>query len=520
MDDGSINYNIARRDQYLAIAAVSIFLVLAVLVDLHGVWGNLNSPQEYWLLEIFPIALFVGAMAFGWYAYRRWRECYRELQNRIAINERLTQEIAEREQLEAGLAEQRAMLEITFDCMPDGISVLDADQNLVAYNQRYVELWRFPPGFIRVGMNCEEISRFRIEQGYYGAADVEEHVGQRTASKERNEVLSDVITFFDGTTIALNAMPMPGGGYVSTHTDITERNKVESALLESEARLKQHIAELEDSKAQYEAQQKELKMLSEDLAMARDHAEAASLAKSEFLATMSHELRTPLNAIIGFSEIIRSETFGPVGSDRYRDYAGDIHGSGQHLLDIINDILDLSKVESGAGELLEDSLKVPVVIDAVLTLVRQRADKRGVRLELELPDDVPKLLADQRKVMQVLVNLLSNGIKFTETGGMVSMKVSCDADAGYIFEVADTGIGIAQEKIPIALSQFGQIDSALSRDHDGTGLGLPLASTLMELHGGSLELQSELGVGTVVTVRFPPWRIGGLSRRIKHSPAA
>ncbi len=221
---------------------------------------------------------------------------------------------------------------------------------------------------------------------------------------------------------------------------------------------------------------------------------------------MSHELRTPLNAILGFSEVIGAETFGPIGNAKYRDYAVDIHDSGQHLLDLINDILDLSKVESGMEELHEEDIDIPVVADSVLRLVRQRAKKHGVELNLEVSDEPPNLRADKRKLKQILVNLLSNAIKFTEASGEVTLRIWCHLDSVYVFQVADTGIGIAPENIPKALSQFGQVDSDLNRKYQGTGLGLPLTKALVELHGGYLDLQSQVDVGTTVTIRFPAAR--------------
>jgi signal transduction histidine kinase len=224
---------------------------------------------------------------------------------------------------------------------------------------------------------------------------------------------------------------------------------------------------------------------------------------------MSHELRTPLNAIIGFSEIIETEILGPVGNVKYHDYASDIHESGQHLLDLINDILDLSKVESGLDELHEEDIEIPDLAHSVWRLIQQRAHKQGVHLILELPEEPPPLHADLRKLKQILVNLMSNAIKFTDAGGEVAMKVWCRGYKGYVFQVSDTGIGIAIEDIPKALSQFGQVDSALGRRHEGTGLGLPLTKALIEQHGGTLDLQSQVGVGTTVTVRFPAERIVG-----------
>ncbi len=297
------------------------------------------------------------------------------------------------------------------------------------------------------------------------------------------------------------------GGIGAIGTDITDRKHAEERLQESEKNLQMRITELEAAQRRLKEQEANLIHLASDLKAARDDAESANRAKSEFLATMSHELRTPLNAIIGFSEIIGTETFGPVGSVKYRDYADDIHASGQHLLDLINDILDLSKVESGMDELHEEEIAIAKIAQSVLRLVQQRAHKQGVQMNLELPDDLPYLYADPRKLKQILVNLLANAIKFTKAGGKVSLTVWARAESGYVFQIKDTGIGIALEDIPKALSQFGQVDSTLGRRHEGTGLGLPLTKALVELHGGSLNLQSEPGVGTVVTVRFPAERI-------------
>ncbi len=233
----------------------------------------------------------------------------------------------------------------------------------------------------------------------------------------------------------------------------------------------------------------------------------ANRAKSEFLATMSHELRTPLTALIGFSEMIRVETFGPVGNPKYLEYVMDINASGTHLLELINDILDLSKIDAGKGELHEETIDVPKAVRSCLLLVEERAEKAEVNLESDVADGLPPLYADERKLKQILINLLSNAVKFTPAGGTVTMKTWSSSDAGYVFQVADTGIGIAAEDTHKALAPFTQIDSDLSRKYEGTGLGLPLAKALTELHGGSLDLQSEVGVGTTITVRFSAERI-------------
>ena len=275
---------------------------------------------------------------------------------------------------------------------------------------------------------------------------------------------------------------------------LTRANRL---LQASEAEVKQLNEELEQR-----VRDRTLKLEAETL-----RAKAADRAKSEFLAAMSHELRTPLNAIIGFSEIIKEEVLGPVGSVKYREYSSDIHESGQHLLSLINDILDLSKIESGTDELQEDMIEIPEIVRSALMLVGERAEQGGIKLELDLPDQLPALRADERKLKQILVNLLSNAIKFTDAGGAVTLRAWCRMDSGYVFQIADTGIGIAPEDIPKALSHFGQVDGDLNRQYEGTGLGLPLTKALVEQHGGVLDLQSEVGVGTTVTVRFPAERI-------------
>ena len=252
----------------------------------------------------------------------------------------------------------------------------------------------------------------------------------------------------------------------------------------------------------------ERKRVVEELRAAKEEAELASRAKSEFLANMSHELRTPLNAIIGFSEMILGTFFGPVGSAKYLEYSQSIKDSGAHLLEIINDILDLSKIETNTVVPDDDDVDVDRVVRSCLTLVNDRATVGRLTVDVNIPDDAPTLCADERMVKQILLNLLSNAVKFTPAGGKISVKVSASARDGYEFRVSDTGIGIAPEDIPTAMMPFAQVDSGLSRKYEGTGLGLPLTKGLVELHGGTLEISSKVAAGTTVTVRFPPSRVG------------
>ena len=243
-----------------------------------------------------------------------------------------------------------------------------------------------------------------------------------------------------------------------------------------------------------------------ELRAATEEAELANRAKSEFLANVSHELRTPLNAIIGFSDTMGNEALGPLGNPRYREYLADISQAGNHLLTLINDILDLSKIEVGKTELREEVVSISHVVDACMRLVKQRADERGVALRVDISTQPERLFVDEQKLRQILINLLSNSVKFTEAGGRVTVSGRQDQD-GYQFAVTDTGIGIAEQDIPTAMSAFQQVDGALSRKYGGTGLGLPLSRSLTELHGGIFDLQSEAGVGTTVKVCFPSERI-------------
>ena len=265
------------------------------------------------------------------------------------------------------------------------------------------------------------------------------------------------------------------------------------ATLEARAEKDALIGELEQAKA-----------ISDE---ARHRAEAANVAKSRFLAQMSHELRTPLNAILGFSEVMKSEIFGGHAVPVYKDYSADIHNSGVHLLNLINEILDLSRIEAGRYELNEEAVSLVHVVADCHHLLKLRASSRGITIHEVFEHGMPRIWGDERAIRQVVLNLLSNSIKFTPQGGEIWLKVGWTASGGQYLSVKDTGSGIAADEIPIVLASFGQGSNSIKSAEQGAGLGLPIAKSLIDMHGGTFTLKSKIRIGTEVIVTFPPERV-------------
>jgi two-component system, cell cycle sensor histidine kinase PleC len=252
---------------------------------------------------------------------------------------------------------------------------------------------------------------------------------------------------------------------------------------------------------------------------ARRRAEEANLAKSRFLATMSHELRTPLNAILGFSEVMKSELFGPHAVAQYKEYSIDVHSSGQHLLDIINEILDLSRIEAGRYELHEEAVDLASTADECRHMLDLRAKSKSITLKTALEPGLPKIWADERAIRQVILNLLGNAIKFTPQGGEVTIKVGWTANGGQYAAIKDTGPGIPEDEIETVQESFGRGSMAIKTAEQGSGLGLPIVKGLVDLHGGQFHLRSKLREGTEVVVILPAERVMDTMQQIEHKAA-
>jgi two-component system, cell cycle sensor histidine kinase PleC len=307
-----------------------------------------------------------------------------------------------------------------------------------------------------------------------------------TAAIAVNFVLSGT---FDNYVLALLAVAAEGYFTLLAH----RLHSATLATLEARAEKDALIGELEQAKA-----------ISDE---ARHRAEAANVAKSRFLAQMSHELRTPLNAILGFSEVMKSEIFGAHTVPVYQEYSSDIHNSGVHLLNLINEILDLSRIEAGRYELNEEAVSLVHVVADCHHLLKLRASNRGITIHEVFEQNMPRIWGDERAVRQIVLNLLSNSIKFTPQGGEVWLKVGWTASGGQYLSVKDTGSGIAESEIPIVLASFGQGSNSIKSAEQGAGLGLPIAKSLIDMHGGTFTLKSKLRIGTEVVVTFPPERV-------------
>jgi two-component system cell cycle sensor histidine kinase PleC len=421
----------------------------------------------------------------------------------------VSRDISNRKALEKALAENSKLLGTTLENMNQALVAFDGDMRLILCNKNYQKIFEYPDQFVQPGISIFDVIRYDINRGEHGAGDPSELFEKWAAFVRRTDTFAYERIRPDGTTLHVERHSMPDGTLVATYTDITEAKHRERALEESQDRLRDYVNQIELSKDRLEEQSAELAALAEDLAAAKQRAEQASRAKSQFLANISHELRTPLNAIIGFSDLIRDESYGPHSDARYGEYAAIIHDSGNHLLDLINDILDFSKVEAGQLTIHEERCEVAKIVESCTRMVLARAARGNVVLRSTVPQGLPDLRADDRRLRQIVLNLVTNAVKYTPAGGQVDVSAGIDAAGNMAISISDTGIGISDADQAKVMEAFVQVDSERNRNVEGTGLGLPLTRRLVELHGGTLLLKSELGQGTTVTALFPRERIVG-----------
>jgi len=406
------------------------------------------------------------------------------------------------------------------ESMSDAFVLWGDDDRLVLCNTAYAEMFKGLPKSTETGARFEDILKAGVAAGAFPESKgrEEEYFRERMA-RHRNPGDPVVQPYRDGRWLRYAERKTSEGGIVGLRTDVTETMLREGALRDSQRELAERVLELEGMQQQLETQRDELRKLMRQMLQARDEAAAANAAKSVFLANMSHELRTPLNAIIGFSEIMDGELFGALGHPRYAGYVGDMLGAARHLLKLINDILDLSKIEAGKWELREEPVDLRRMLDAVLRLFRGRDEAKGLTIQVDAPAALAPILADERALKQILINAMSNAIKFTPAGGRVRLRARRDGAGRLQLAIGDTGIGIKREDVSKALAPFGQVDNHMTRRHQGTGLGLSIAKALVEQHGGRLRLRSRPGRGTVVAVTLPAERFA-LAEAMRASLAA
>jgi signal transduction histidine kinase len=376
--------------------------------------------------------------------------------------------------VEESLRRRSKLLEQTLEQIDEGISVFDREGRLVAWNSHFVELLDLPSD-LSEGIELAEILWIQARRGDFGPVDCDEAVRKRIEA-----FFEDVPTAREritptGRILEIRRHILDDGAAVTRYADVTE----------------QKIAEVKRAQASAEA-------------------DFANRAKTEFLAHMSHELRTPLNAIIGFSELICEGLICPVLDKKSLEYIGDIHSSGLLLLAIVNDVLDMSKIESGKLELLFEQVAVQRVIAETIPIVSKLAHSRGLEIVFNAPQEDITIVADERALKQIVLNLVSNAIKFSNEGGRVEIGTAIHETKGLLLSIEDRGIGMTSEELERALQPFAQAKPTTTRTHGGTGLGLPIVKGLVDAHGGNLIIESTPGEGTIVRVMLPPQPGGNL----------
>lgn len=403
----------------------------------------------------------------------RWCHCTATLRLLEVGGEELllssAHEIFKDSSAEQAVRTTRTLLIDALESISEGFVLYGSDGRLIVCNSKFKEFYGYSDDEAAPGAHRRDLGKLDIERG---AVIVEKELAHDYVERREDMIAgppeSFVVTLRDGRILLLRDRRTDNGGIVSIQNDITKLKEAEAAI-----------------------------------SAAKDEAQTANRAKSEFLAHMSHELRTPLNSILGFTQVMKEQVFGPLGDEKYLDYAMNVNHSGQHLLALINDILDISKVEAGEITLEEDTFDLPEAIAACIEMVTGQAGEPEDRITFEAVANVRHFKGDVRIIKQVILNLLSNATKFTPTEKAVTVSTDLDAEGCVSIVVADEGCGILAEDIPKILEPFGQVRPSAHQAHAGTGLGLSLSKMLTELHGGSLRIDSVLEQGTTVTLRFP-----------------
>ncbi|SCX96110.1 PAS domain-containing sensor histidine kinase [Microvirga guangxiensis] len=403
-------------------------------------------------------------------------------------------DVTEQRGLEEKTARADARLHDAIEAISEAFVLWDANNHLVLCNSKFQKLHELPADANLQGKSYAEVMALGRppEVQHQFLRREQQDVGARTFEARLQ----------DGRWLQINERRTKDGGYVSVGTDITALKRHEHRLVESEKELIATVLDLKQSRQKLEAQTHQLADLAERYLDQKAQAESANRAKSEFLANMSHELRTPLNAIIGFAEVMQSGIFGSLGSDKYEEYCTDIRSSGEYLLSVINDILDMSRIEAGRTTLKKQPLEVHGSIQRALKLVSEQTKAKNLSVNVDVtPEDIV-VPADERALHQILVNLLQNATKFTSEGGCITVRTRLAGDAVNIY-VEDNGIGIPDHALHKLGQPFEQVETEFSKSYKGSGLGLAIARSLAELHGGSLRIKSQEGLGTIVLVHLP-----------------
>lgn len=445
-------------------ALLAFLAGILILVSVTAAWSfwGMEAPHKL------PIAVIVVAMASGAVFLLLWN-----LSRFGLVLKELRQ--AEAARTDAFDRERRAEQRLiqAINSSSEGIVVYDAEERFVVSNSRYREFYPDTADLHLPGVKYEDILRAAVaRKQFHLASDVDEEAFvQERLVRFRNPGEPIVRRIASGRWVQISERRTPEGGLISVRTDITALKERENELIDS-----------------------------------MEAAEAASRAKTAFLANISHEFRTPLHAVLGLAEIMRDNTDDSVPLATYREYSKLIHDSGSHLLELINDVLDMSKIEAGRYDLMEERLSLASVAESCIAIVTRKARENWIEIVNRIGPGLPDIHADRRSVKQVVLNLLSNAVKFSRSGGTVVISAGRDAD-GLTLSVSDTGIGISHEHLPHITEPFWQADDSRTRRYEGTGLGLAISKRLMELHGGAIRVESTKDAGTMVELRFPKIRV-------------